>query len=213
MSRNQRGGVIFRLMALLVFLLLVGVVYVARYPLMRMAGNFWVVADPIQHADAILVIGDDNFTADRASRAAELFHAGWAPKVVASGRRLRPYSGIAELIERDLENRGVPSAAVVRFAHNADNTREEAEALRQFVMEQRWHRVLLVTSNYHSRRARYTFRKVFPMDVSVAVVPAKDSDFDPDAWWASRKGQKLLVLEVVSYCLSMWELRGVTGKA
>jgi uncharacterized SAM-binding protein YcdF (DUF218 family) len=213
MRRNQRGGVIFRLLVLLVFLLILSTAYAVRHPLMRLAGRSWIVADPIEHADAILVLGDDNFNADRASRAAELFRAGWAPKVVASGRRLRPYSGIAELMERDLESRGVPSAAVLRFAQNADNTHEEANALRQFVTEHNWHRVLVVTSNYHSRRARYTFRKTFPTSISVTVIPANDSDFDPDSWWTSRKSTKLMFLEVSGYLFYMWELRGADGKS
>ena len=129
---------------------------------MRMAGRLWVVSDPIERADAIIVIGDDNFNGDRAARAAELYAAGWAPVVVASGRKLRPFAGIAELIDRDLENRGVPATSVIRFPHEAENTLEEAKALSVYTRERRWHRVLLVTSNYHTRRARYIFRKIFP---------------------------------------------------
>src|SRR5580700_525819 len=120
MKRKERGGIIFRLMFWLMLGLLCSAVYLVRQPLLRMAGRLWVVSDPVEHADAILVIGDDNFTGDRAARAAELYRAGWAPVVVASGRRLRPYAGIAELIDRDLENHGVPSTAVIRFPQDAD---------------------------------------------------------------------------------------------
>ena len=49
--------------------------------------------------------------------------------VVASGRRLRPNAGISELMEHDLIERGVPKDKIVRFTHDADSTREEAEAL------------------------------------------------------------------------------------
>jgi len=38
-------------------------------------------------------------------------------------------AGIAELMEHDLVERGVPKDRIVRTAHDADNTREEAEAL------------------------------------------------------------------------------------
>ena len=146
--------------------------YLARHPLLRLAGGWWVVSDPLQHADAIVVLGDDNFSGDRAARAAELFQAGWAPQVVASGRMLRPYAGVADLIARDLQAKGVPAAAIVTFAHHADSTRSEAEALRGLVAQRHWHRILVVTSNYHTRRARYIFRKVFPSDVSISVSPA-----------------------------------------
>ena len=85
---------------------------------------------------------------------------------------LRPYAGVAELIQRDLEGRGVPAAAIVPFPHHAENTRSEAQALRDLVAQRHWHRILVVTSNYHTRRAGYIFRKVFPSDVSVLVESA-----------------------------------------
>lgn len=207
MTRRQGGGVIFRLLMFLTLCGFLGLVYLARHPLLRLAGSFWVAGDQPGHADAIIVSGDDSFAGDRASLAAALFRAGWAPQVVASGRMLRPYASVAELIARDLESQGVPSTAVVRFAHHAGGTLEEAEALRGLVTERGWRGILLVTSNYRARRARYIFRHVFAPGVSVAVIPAQDSQFDPRSWWQSRNGRKLLFLEVVGYLVALWELR------
>ena len=88
--RGERGGVISTLLMLLVLVILVGVVYILRHPLLRGAAQEWIVDEPPIHADAILIFGNDNYPADRADRAAELFHAGWAPRVVASGQSIRP---------------------------------------------------------------------------------------------------------------------------
>jgi uncharacterized SAM-binding protein YcdF (DUF218 family) len=207
MRRKQRGGTIFRLLALFFLVLLLIALYAVRQPLMRMAAHMWVVSDPPERADAILVLGDDDFAGDRAARAAQLYSAGWAPVVVASGRRLRPYAGIAELIERDVENHGVPSTAVLRFSHDADNPIDEAKALNGFVSGRRWHRVLLVTSNYHTRRSLYIFRKVLPIQVSVDVIAVEDSSFDPDTWWKSSEGVEIFAHEIFGYGFAMWELR------
>ena len=208
MSRNQRGGIVFKLLFLVAFLCLLGILYLARHPLLRIAGGFWVVEDPVEHADVIIVIGDDDLSGSRAFHAAGLFRAGWAPQIVASGRRLRPQVGLAELIARDLESFGVPSTAVVRFDHDAANTREEALALRRLVAEKQWRSVLLVTSSYHTRRARYIFRKLLPPEVSLAVIPAHDPAFDPNHWWQNRSGLKIFLLESVSFCVARWELWG-----
>lgn len=108
MKRTQRGGIIFRLMFLLMLALFLTGIYLVRHPLLRLAGGWWVVDEQPARADAILVLGDDNFAGELAAKAAELYRANWAPLVVASGRLLRPYAGIAELMERDLETRGVP---------------------------------------------------------------------------------------------------------
>jgi uncharacterized SAM-binding protein YcdF (DUF218 family) len=207
MKSSERGGIISRLLSLIFLVALFFILYLARQPLLRLAGGWWVVSDPLQHADAIVVLGDDDFVGDRAAHAAELFQAGWAPLVVASGRMLRPYAGVAELIAHDLQAKRVPAAAVVTFAHHADSTRSEAEALRELVAQRHWHKILLVTSNYHTRRARYIFRKVFPSDVSISVSSAADSAYDPDSWWRNRSGLKIFFTESVGYCYAMWELR------
>jgi uncharacterized SAM-binding protein YcdF (DUF218 family) len=204
---SQRGGIVFRLLVLLALCALAGIIYLARYPLLREVGSFWIVQDRIEPADVIVVIGDDDFTADRAREAASLFHTGWAPQIVASGRMLRPYTSIADLMTRDLESQGVPSAAIMRFSHRASNTLEEAEGLRVLISQKGWRRILLVTSDYHTRRARYIFRKVLPDNVSLEVVGASSADFEPASWWESRQGRKAFFLETVGYLVAVWELQ------
>jgi uncharacterized SAM-binding protein YcdF (DUF218 family) len=207
MISGQRGGIISRMLALLLLCGFASMIYLARYPLLRAAARFWIVQDRIEPADVIIVIGDDDFTADRAAEAATFFRAGWAPQVVASGRMLRPYASISDLMARDLESRGVSASAIVRFSHRANNTLEEAEALRVLVAEKGWRRILLVTSSYHTRRARYIFRKVLPGSVSLEVASAPDSEFEPALWWKSRQGLKTFFLETVGYLVAVWELR------
>src|SRR5271169_7090963 len=152
---KQAGGILVNLVVLLFLAAFFLALYLARHPLMRFAAETWVIDEPAAHADAILVLGDDNFYADRATHAAELFRQGVAPEVVASGRRLRPNAGVSELIEHDLVERGVPKDKIVRFAHDADSTREEAEAVAKLAQEHHWKSLVIVTSNYHARRTRY----------------------------------------------------------
>jgi uncharacterized SAM-binding protein YcdF (DUF218 family) len=204
---REHGGIFFRLLFLLVFAGFLFFLYVLRHPMMRLAGQMWMVDEAPAHADAIIVLGDDNYAGDRAAHAADLYRMGLAPTIVASGRYLRPYAGIAEMIERDLESHGVPAASVVIFSHRADNTREEGEALAGLVTTRGWKRILVVTSNYHVRRARFIFERVVPPGVSVQVSSAHDSGFDPSRWWETRLGQKLLFNEVLGYAEACWELR------
>ncbi len=204
---GERGGIVTRLIVLLFFALFCAVLYLARHPLMRFWAESWIVEDPLQISDAILLLGDDNFYADRATRAAELFRQGLAPVVVASGRRLRPNAGISELMEHDLIERGVPKDRIVRFAHDADSTTEEAQALEGFVAARKWKSVIVVTSNYHTRRARYIFRRVFPGAIRVSVASAHDGDFDPSHWYEKSKSIKRFIWEMEGMAGAMWELR------
>lgn len=201
-----RGGIIFKLLGFLVFLACLAVLYLARDSLLAWAGNCWVESDSPRHADAIIVLGGDNLAGQRARRAADLYHDRWAPVVVASGRLLRPYFSIAELIERDLVSDGVPARAIVPFPEHATHTVTEALALRDLCRARGWRRVLVVTSNYHTRRARYIFRKLFPMSIEVLVIAAPDQDYNPDAWWHSREGVKIFFTESVGYAVAVWEV-------
>lgn len=206
-NRAQSGGIIFRLLFLICCAAVLFVLFLARHPVLRLAGSFWIVDEEPEKSDAIVMLSDDNFGADRATRAAELFKSGFAPRVIASGRYLRPYASIAELEQHDLTDRGVPASAVIQLAHNADNTREEATAISQQLAAHRWRRVILVTSNYHTRRSRYICERLFPAGTILRVVSARDSDYNPDSWWESRKGMKIFFHEAVGMPVAMWELR------
>lgn len=201
----QRGGIIKRLLWALFVVVTLLSLYLLRAPILRSAAQVFIVEDELQPADAIVVLGDDNYTADRAARAAELFHARWAPVVVASGRYLRPYASIADLTARDLTDRNVPAKAIVPLRHRAASTRQEAATVRELARERRWRRLTIVTSNYHTRRSRYIFRDVLPADVEVRVTPAADADFDPQSWWQSREGCKTFVRETLAWVLALWE--------
>ena len=213
MRRKEHGGIFFRLLFLIVFLAICAFFYVIRRPLMRLAGELWVLNDAAMQSDVLIVLGDDNYAADRAAHATELYRMGIAPIIVASGRALRPYAGISEMMERDLESHGVPAASIVKFSHRGENTREEAEALAGLIAGRGWKRVLIVTSNYHARRARFIFERVLPPNVIVHVNGANDSEFDASRWWETRQGRKLFLSEVLGYVVAWWELRGKPGRA
>lgn len=204
---GQRGGTVTKLAVLLSLVLFVILLYLARHPLMRFAAEAWVVDDSLQNSDAILLLGDDNFYADRATRAAELFRQGLAPVVVASGRRLRPDFGLAGVMTHDLIERGVPKDRIIPFPQDADSTIDEAEALAPFVVKKKWRKIIVVTSSYHSRRARYIFRRIFPASAEILIASAHDGDFEPSDWYDKPRSLKRFVWEVESMFYAVWELR------
>jgi uncharacterized SAM-binding protein YcdF (DUF218 family) len=206
-SNSERGGIFFKLAFLLFLACFVFVIYLVRHPLLRVAGNFWVVDDGPAASDAIVILGDDNYEGDRATRAAEVLKAGWAPRIIASGRYLRPYASIAELEQHDLLERGVPASAIVPLPSRASNTREEGEAIGKFISAHGWKRILVITSNYHTRRARYILKRVFPPGTMLRVLPAQDTNYDPNNWWQTRRGVKIFFHEAVGMIVAMWELR------
>jgi len=207
LRRSEQGGIFFRLLFLLLFFGFLAVLYTARHPLMRLAAQFWVVDEPAAKSDALIVLGDDNYAADRVFHAAELYREGVSPVVVPSGRMLRQNLSIADVMEHDLESFGVPATSIVKLTHRAQNTQEEAVEAARLIQTRGWKRVLLVTSNYHARRVRFIYGRVLPPGVSFRVSGARDSQFDPSRWWETRQGQKLFLNELVGYVVARWDLR------
>ena len=206
-THSQRGGIFFKLIFLIFLAIFLCVLYVARHPLLRFAGEFWIVDDEPENSDVIVVLSGDNFDAVRASRAAALFRSGMAPRVVATGRSLRSYASTTDLMKRDLTEKGVLAGSIDEFTHDEDDTREEALALSDFVKQHHWKKVILVTSNYHTRRAEYIYERTLPPGTQLRVVSAPDSQYDPNGWWRTRRGMKLFFHEAMGSVVAAWELR------
>jgi uncharacterized SAM-binding protein YcdF (DUF218 family) len=205
--RGEHGGIISRLLFLLLFAGFILLIYAVRHPLLRFAGQFWVIDEPSASSDALIVLGDDNYRADRAFHAAELYREGVAPVVVASGRLLRQNVSLADVMEHDLQSFGVPATAIVKMSHRAENTREEAGEAARLIHARGWKRVMVVTSNYHARRTRFIYGKILPPRVIFRVSGARDSEFDPSRWWETRQSEKLFMTELAGYVVAVWELR------
>lgn len=208
MRKSQRGGAISTLVSLLFLVAFCAVLYLARHPILKFAAESWVVNEPLAKADAIVVMSDDNFYADRATEASQLFRQGVAPVVVASGRRLRPNADQSELTEHDLIERGVPRDKIVRFPNDADGTIDQVRLVGKFASEHNWKKLVVVTSNYQTRRTRYIFEKTAPQGMEVSIASARDGEFDPERWWERHKSVKEFLEELAGMAEAMWELRG-----
>jgi uncharacterized SAM-binding protein YcdF (DUF218 family) len=205
--RLQSGGIFLRLVGFIVLAAVLFLVYLLREPILSAIGGIWVTEEAPISADVIVLLGDDNYAAQRATRAAELYHERYAPVILASGRHLRPYITVADLMLRDLTDRGVPASAVLRAASAVANTREEAVLMRSICEKRGWKKVLVVTSNYHSRRTHYIFERVFAGGPEFRVIAARDSDYNPRNWWRSRLAWKRFLYESVGIAVASWETR------
>ena len=135
-------------------------------------------------ADALVVLGG---TPDRPVRAAELFKQGEAPKILVSG------FGDGMSNEKLLEKEGVANAAII-LEPKSRTTRENAEFSIPLLRQMGAHRVIIVTSWYHSRRALACFEHYAP-DITFYSRPSyigfagKTDGADSKAQRAERKAQ------------------------
>lgn len=178
--------------------------YAARRPLLRAVGAFLIVADAPQPSDAIVVLSGS--LPDRILEAVDLYKEGWAPRIILT--REHPLPGLEELRRRGGElpehheqnqaiaaGLGVPPAAVHVIDRKAASTFGEAQALMAELRAQQVHRVLLVTSNAHARRARLIFRELAGGDPEVLIRPSRHDPFSASNWWHGRGYTRRVVIE------------------
>jgi len=156
-------------------------------------GSFLEKSEAPQRADAAFVVAGD-ISGHRILKAAELVREGYAPKAIVSGP-----DGMYGFHESDLaipfaERAGYPESYFLPFPNRALSTNEEAHAAAEEFQKLGVKRVLLVTSDYHTRRAGNLFRAAAP-GVDFVVVAAWDEHFSPRGWWRDREGRKTFVTE------------------
>jgi len=159
--------------------------------LLTALGSYLVKNEPPQKADLVLVLAGGP-SGRRILKAAELVRQGYAPKVLVSGAG--PIYGLHEcdLAIPFAVKAGYPESIFLHFEHEAHSTREEAHATVPELRRLGAKRVLLVTSDYHTRRSARVFRAAAP-DITFFVVAAPDEYFTPDGWWHNREGCKIFV--------------------
>ena len=188
MTRRQWGCTLL----LITPILLLATLWLFREPLLTAAGDALIESDTPQKAQAIVVLGGDDHGC-RIIRAAQLASAGYASFVIVSGPRW-VVGHESDMTIQYARQKGYPASLFRPFPNESDSTRSETVLLGKYLKANGIYRIILVTSNYHTRRAALLMRRQNPW-LQVGVVPAPDPFFTPDGWWKSRNGEKTFLLE------------------
>jgi uncharacterized SAM-binding protein YcdF (DUF218 family) len=188
--RRKRGCLSFFFALFLACLL----VWILRAPFCTLAGNALVEDDGPAKADAIVVLGGDAY-GTRIVRGAELKKSGYASRILVSG----PSNLLGHETDQTVvyaAQKGYPASLfeVVPLPIEISSTRTEAQYIGKQLQEQGATSIDLVTSNFHTRRAAWLWRKQNPW-LRINVVPAPDPNFTPEKWFTNREGQKTFVME------------------
>jgi uncharacterized SAM-binding protein YcdF (DUF218 family) len=182
------------------------------------AGRYLVVQEPLEHSDAIVVLAGARV--ERWLEAVDLYRAGWAPRIVLSRGRMEDaerrvhemgirFPAEADLVSDAMVQMKVPADAILMLPDMLDNTAQEAAATRRLATEFSWSRIIVVTSKYHSRRARYAFEREFRGSPTRILMRATAYDTSvPDRWWSTRQDARYVASEMqklLAYHLGLGE--------
>ena len=202
MSRRVRRWT----MVLLVVASLLTGLYLARGAILPVAARWLDVGTYPQPADYVMVLGGG--TESRPFAAAAIIKAGLARRVLVShvnrGRLVLSGSLLSEdqIVRRVLVARGVPEDAIAVVGWEGASTYDEARALASLLKDMPDARVLILTSDFHTRRARWIFREILGSQGSqISMVSTPSEGFRFDRWWCCHEGFQTIAGENIKFLL------------
>jgi len=178
---------------------------IAAFFVLKGIGRWLIVSDPLQQADAIVVLGGN--LPFRSAEAARLFREGWAPRVwitapePAAELEAVKILGLAsipvdQLSIRVLEKFGVPENAIRVLSPRDGNTIAEIRLITAALTETGLTRVIIVTSPSHTRRVRAIWRILARPGQQDFVHHNDREHFDADRWWETERDRSRILREV-----------------
>ncbi len=191
---------------LVVLCVVAGTMLAQRSVWLTWVGSLMVVEDELTAATAIVPLAGGRL--DREVEAAELLRQGWADRLLLTQEQASPAEeylrrrGVSEV--SDLERRlrllsalGVPREQVTVLEGTVRSTRDEAERVAWWVEAKGGGQVIVVTSAFHTARARYVFERTLQgRGVTVSVRPSQLGSFHPDSWWMRQDTLRVGLIEL-----------------
>ena len=220
---SQKKVPFYRKLWTLIPLALIAFVIVISGALFRIMGDMIVVEDSPAASDAVVVLSSGLEYYPRLIQAADLYRQGIAENVVINGDRK---TDTLRALERKgfkkccpwytdsvsiLTMLGVPEASIIRISNeDAYDTVSEADAVGRELIKRKWTTVLITTSKYHTRRAKFIWQKMYKNRLTIFMVSAKTDPYDPDNWWKDGRQIRWLLTEYGSWLFYWWkELTGI----
>ena len=152
------------------------------------AARFLIVDDP-QRADAIVVLAGD--TGVRPARGLELLRQNMAPRLLIDEEKDAEIFGdrLTDLAQRYVDSLPEHDRITVCPIGGLSTNAETAD-VRRCMQSMSGRRILVVTSDFHTRRALSIFRKRLP-EYQVSVASARDPVHFGSAWWTNREWAKV----------------------
>jgi uncharacterized SAM-binding protein YcdF (DUF218 family)/glycosyltransferase involved in cell wall biosynthesis len=140
------------------------------------------ISEPARAADAIVVfaggVGESGQAGggyqERVKQAVTLYEAGYARRMIFSSGFVWAFREAEVMRTLALAN-GVPAEAIL-LETEAKSTHDNVALSAAILREHGWRRVLLVSSPYHMRRARLTWRRLAP-EIEIVATPVPSSQF------------------------------------
>jgi len=218
----KRKAIHRRSIWILTALALMAVAFVFSGTFFKIIGDIIVIDDDAASADAAVILNTGIEYYPRLIQAAMLYRQGLAENIVINGNRKTD-------ILRDLETQGfktccpwysdsvgiltmlgVPENKIIPISvEDAYDTVSEADAVGRELVKRKLTTVIITTSKYHTRRAKFIWQKMFNQRLTIYMVSAKTDPYDPHYWWKDGRQIRWVLAEYGAWIYYWW--KEITG--
>lgn len=189
--------------ALFIFLAVL-CLYLFRNSYLPAAGNYLVIQDDLEKADAIFVFGGS--VPNRIIEAAEIYKKGYAPLIIISkyprpgGYEYLKNKGISYPEGHDInksiaQKLGIPKKSIVITKDRNTSTFEELVRLNKFCKNNNFNKVILVSTKSHTKRISKIFTDISEGKIKGIVRYTNYDSYDPKNWWKDRSSLRQTLFE------------------
>jgi uncharacterized SAM-binding protein YcdF (DUF218 family) len=192
-------------------------------PILRTMGRLIVVDETPSRADVVVVLNTGVEYYPRLIQAADIYRLDLVDYVVINGNRktdtLREFEAqgfkpccpwYANSVSI-LNMFGVPADKNIPISiEDAYDTVSEADAVGRELLKKKWTTVIVTTSKYHTRRAKFIWQKMYVDRLTISMVSAKSDPYDPHKWWKDGRQIRWLLAEYGAWVFYWWkDLTGI----
>jgi len=189
----------------LIFLLIVAIaLFLNKQTLLTLAGNLLISEDTPQKAEAIVVLNGG--VPIRILEAVDLYNSGFGEILIfcktaesSDYKKLKEYN-IYYPVEHDINKQiaevfEIPSSNIYMVNKKVSSTYGELESIKGFLIDNNIKKIIIVTSKFHTLRARLIANKVLNKDIDFMIIASNYDGYNPKTWWKNRNATRYTISE------------------
>lgn len=213
LKKLKRSHII--LLCLMFFLFLL---FIFSHSILSGFGHLLIVDDKPIHSDVVVVLSTGIDYYPRLIEAADLYRKGYTKKIAINGNqstdiledlKKKGYEECCAWYEnsfRILSLLNVPRDKIIAVsAKDAYDTITEANIVGRELLNQHTKSIIITTSKFHTRRAKFIWKTEFGKQFTITAISAKTDPYDPNGWWKHGRQIRWVLAEFGAWMYYWWK--------